>query len=117
MNAPKFWKYMAKKSVLNFFCKGNNLKEVKPTPYHDIIDHKLLFRPSYVLWKKWRFEFLIETLFLNINLAIQECLLPCYILGKKITQFIFKNSFILKDDKSTILTIKYAFKMFKQSHL
>lgn len=38
-----FQNYMAKKCALIFFGKGNNLKEVKPTLYHDVRDHKLLF--------------------------------------------------------------------------
>lgn len=54
MNAQKFKNIHDPKSLKFFFYKGNNLKEVKSTCYHDPEDHKLLFRPSYVFWTEMK---------------------------------------------------------------
>lgn len=50
MNAQKFKKIHGPKSLKIFFYKGNNLKEVKSTCYHD----PEVFRPSYVFWTEMK---------------------------------------------------------------
>lgn len=52
MNAQKFKKIHDPKSLKFFFYKGNNLKEVKSTCYHDPEDHKRYFDQAMFFGQK-----------------------------------------------------------------
>lgn len=52
MNAQKFKKIHDPKSLKIFFYKGNNLKEVKSTCYHDPEDHKRYFDQAMFFGQK-----------------------------------------------------------------